>query len=141
MESRTARNTGSGEGVNTRATRALRAYGPRAAKPRFSAALRGRGWKEMYLERNITGSGSGRPNRRRGKKKMVENERVKLTATGLNTVAIASLIASVIGPTAADIYGIVVPESPYWGVLALCWRIGCAIFHVAARYVLGGLEP
>ena len=73
---------------------------------------------------------------------MVEDERVKLTATGLNTVAIASLIASVIGPTAADIYGIVVvPKSPYWGLFALCWIIGCAIFHVAARYVLGGLEP
>ena len=87
------------------------------------------------------GPGAARPTDAAAKKKMVENERVKLTATGLNTVAIASLIASVIGPTAADIYGIVVPKSTYWGLFASCWIIGCAIIHVAARYVLGGLEP
>jgi len=75
------------------------------------------------------------------KAKLVKNERVKLTATALNNAAVATAIASVVAPTAADVYGMTMPKTPYWWVFALLCLIGSAALHAAARLVLGNLEP
>jgi hypothetical protein len=75
------------------------------------------------------------------KEKLVENERVKLTATALNNGAIAAFVASIVGPAASELYGITAPKSPYWWAFGLCWLIGAAVLHMSARRVLGDLEP
>jgi hypothetical protein len=38
----------------------------------------------------------------------------QLMATALNNEAVAALIASVVGPTASELYGITNPKAPYW---------------------------
>ncbi len=59
-------------------------------------------------------TGPNGPSVQAAKRKLVDNERVKLTATALNNGAIAATVASVIGPAASELYGISTPKSPYW---------------------------
>ncbi len=75
------------------------------------------------------------------KRKLVENERVKSTATALNNSAIAATVASVIGPAASDLYAITTPKSPYWWWFGLAWMILATGLHLTARKTLGDLEP
>ena len=73
---------------------------------------------------------------------LIENERLKLTATGLNTLASGSIVIGVITPTAVAIYGTPGTQAPGWaiglaGLGFLC--IGVAL-HMLARLVLEGLR-
>jgi hypothetical protein len=75
--------------------------------------------------------------------KLVRNERLKLTASWLNTLAGASMAAGVIAPLAAALFGVAAAPVP-----TLTLGLGVLIFflvgvglHVFARLVLKGLRP
>lgn len=73
---------------------------------------------------------------------LVRNERVKLTANLLNTVAAATLVTGVIGPNIALSYGLPGPGGG-WAVLLITvvWLLVGSAIHYLARYVLKGLQP
>lgn len=73
---------------------------------------------------------------------LVHNERIKLTATWLNTLATALVAAGVFAPVAAALYGISIlaVERRYMAAVVLgCMSLGVAI-HFAARRVLGRIR-
>jgi hypothetical protein len=69
---------------------------------------------------------------------LVENERIKLAATALNNIAVASVAAAVIGPSAAYFYG---GAAPFVARVAIVWLAVGIGFHWLARTILGGLKP
>ena len=76
---------------------------------------------------------------------LTHNERVKLSATYLNTMAGTVLAAGVVAPVAAVTFGYAGPSAP---VSTLTFAGGVSIFfivslglHAAARYILQGLRP
>ena len=75
--------------------------------------------------------------------KTVQNERTKLTATWLNGVAIASIVAGVVTPLAALTFGFGSTSSRSTAVAVLvsfAWLAVGIGLHVGARRVLGGLR-
>lgn len=74
---------------------------------------------------------------------LIHNERTKLTAAWLNTLAGAAAAGGVIAPLAAVFYG--VANAPV-GVRALLagvaiWLLVGIGLHIAARHVLRNLKP
>jgi hypothetical protein len=74
---------------------------------------------------------------------LIQNERVKLTATWLNTLAAATIVTGVLAPIAAFVFGL--PASGAISVrtflfAAVAWLLSGMILHWVARYVLGSLE-
>lgn len=79
--------------------------------------------------------------RRRSPVNLVHNERVKLLATLLNTVAAATFVVGALTPFAAAlILGNGAMVSVRGAVVGICWIVACAMLHGAARLVLGGLR-
>ncbi len=73
--------------------------------------------------------------------RLIRRERTRLLANGLNTLAMSSIAAGATTPLVAALLG--VPTSISAGVLAaaVALRIGSGIaLHLAARYVVGGLQ-
>ena len=74
----------------------------------------------------------------------VHNERLKLTASLLNTAAGFALTAGAIGPLIALTYGVSPGPAlgaPVLALFILVWfSVGIGL-HMLARYVLGGLKP
>lgn len=74
---------------------------------------------------------------------LIHNERTKLTATLLNTVASGLLVTGVVAPLVALIYGVPGPaQAPARLVAAsslACWAASLSI-HVVARFVLRTLR-
>ena len=73
---------------------------------------------------------------------LVHNERVKLTATWINTLAAAFIATGFFAPAAALLYGLsTLPIGParVLGLAAACLAIGTAI-HMWARKTLGRLR-
>lgn len=73
---------------------------------------------------------------------LVENERIKLTAGALNTVATTSFAVGVIAPVAGAFYSLAADHVPVHVVVigVVLWS-GTALFlHRQARRVLGGLR-
>ncbi len=75
------------------------------------------------------------------RRKLVANERIKITATLLNNAAVAAFVTGIIGPTATDLYGVSIPTTRYWWFFGVCWICLCALLHAVARRVLGDLKP
>ena len=72
---------------------------------------------------------------------LVHNERTKLTATWLNTLATALVAAGAFGPFAAQLYGLVsVPSGRIAGVIAGLCFIGGVGLHMCGRAFLGRLR-
>jgi hypothetical protein len=74
---------------------------------------------------------------------LIQNERVKLTATWLNTLAAATIVTGVLAPIAAFVFGL--PASGALSVrtflfAAVAWLLLGMILHWVARYVLGSLQ-
>jgi hypothetical protein len=74
---------------------------------------------------------------------LIKNERVKLTATWLNTLAAATIVTGVLAPIAAFVFGL--PASGAVSVrsflfAAVAWLLSGIILHWVARYMLGSLE-
>lgn len=75
------------------------------------------------------------------RRKLVLNEQIKASASLANGVAGAMMTAGAVGPIAADVYGITVPQTPYWWQFAAFWVGGGLSVHLFARLVLRGLKP
>ncbi len=89
-----------------------------------------------------TGSpGPGSPAPPDAQKKLVTNERIKITATLLNNCAMAALGTGVIVPTAAIAYGTSVPTSPYYLLVGTGWFLVGLGFHLFTRWTLRSLMP
>jgi hypothetical protein len=77
-----------------------------------------------------------------GAMSLLGNERVKLTATWLNTLASATATVGVLAPLASMVYG-VGPQSlsPLFQITAMTvWFFAAVGLHIAARHVLRGLR-
>jgi hypothetical protein len=75
---------------------------------------------------------------------LVSNERIKLTAALLNTVAGFSLTAGGIGPLIALSYGVNAGPTLaplLLGLIAVIWLIVGVGLHIPARFILGRLQP
>jgi hypothetical protein len=73
---------------------------------------------------------------------LVHNERTKLTATWLNTLATALVAAGVFAPAAAVLYGLsnLQIEREFLAAVALgCMALGVSI-HLSARMLLGKMR-
>jgi hypothetical protein len=73
---------------------------------------------------------------------LVHNERTKLTATWVNTVAAAFIAAGAVAPVAAILYGLAALPTTPARMLALafiCLALGTGI-HVIARILLRSLR-
>ena len=81
-------------------------------------------------------SGAGKP------PSLVQNERIKLTATALNNVAVATIVTALIAPAASFLYGTAnLAAGHWWLVIGVAWLTGGVALHLAARWVLGSLQP
>ena len=73
---------------------------------------------------------------------LVENERTKLTASWLNSLAVAVIAAGVFAPAAALVYGLSqlsMSVGSVSGIVMVCFAIGL-ILHWLARLLLGRLR-
>lgn len=72
---------------------------------------------------------------------LVHNERVKLLAGALNTLAIAVLVTGAVAPTLGVVYGTFAATSmPLLGLIAsTCLVVGVGL-HASAQVVLGRLR-
>lgn len=73
---------------------------------------------------------------------VLHNERVKLTATWLNTLASATATVGTLAPFASVAYGVGPPNQGLATLLpgAAVWLSGAFALHLAARHVLRGLQ-
>jgi len=74
---------------------------------------------------------------------LIRNERVKLTATWLNTIAAATVVTGVIAPAVAFVFGFPgsgMMSSAVYSAAATAWFLLGIGLHVLARYVLGLLR-
>lgn len=73
---------------------------------------------------------------------LVQNERIKLTATALNNIAVATVVTALIAPTASFLYGTANPTAGRWSIaIGLAWLVGGGTLHLAARWTLRSLQP
>lgn len=71
---------------------------------------------------------------------LIHNEQTKLTATALNNVAVAFLIAGIVAPLVTHAQQPVPPSG--WAILlSLAWLLSGFILHVVARLTLRRLKP
>lgn len=75
---------------------------------------------------------------------LVPNERIKLTAGLLNTVAGFSITAGGLAPLIAMTYGLNTATGLgplVIGLILVVWLAAGVAIHLYARYLLGGLKP
>jgi hypothetical protein len=73
---------------------------------------------------------------------LIRNEQTKLTATALNNVAVAFVIAGFVGPAVALGYGSnAVPQGAITIFVSIVWLFVGFILHSIAKLILRGLEP
>ena len=73
---------------------------------------------------------------------IIHNERIKLLARALNTVAVASVVAALIAPAVSLLLsGAATPGGGWWIAISLAWLVAGAVLHLAAQRVLGRLTP
>lgn len=75
----------------------------------------------------------------------ITNERIKLAASALNTLATASIVVGVLAPSAAIFYGLGAPSParPLWQLIlgGLTWVLIGGALHYGAQKLLGRLRP
>lgn len=72
--------------------------------------------------------------------KIRRNERVKLSATTLNTIGLAFLISGAVVPVITLFYGGEGPKSGHATWIGLWWVVAATILHLGARGMLGVLK-
>ena len=73
---------------------------------------------------------------------VIDNEQTKLTATALNNVAVAFIIAGFVGPAVAVGYGTMpFPNTGVTVLLSVVWLLIGVILHLIGRLVLLRLTP
>lgn len=73
----------------------------------------------------------------------IDDERLKLLATGLNNMAVATVATTILAPVAGFLYGAPVNfANPWWWVIALGFFVlGIGLHFVASQWVLTRLQP
>jgi len=72
---------------------------------------------------------------------LIHNERMKLLATGLNNLAVATLVAGILAPIAGVLYGTSSASGNRgWLLVTLIWLCAGFGLHVLGRIVLGRLR-
>lgn len=71
----------------------------------------------------------------------VHNERVKLTASALNNIAVATVVTAIIVPIVGWLYGASVAATPVFWLIMAAWLVVGVALHVIAQGVLGRLKP
>ena len=73
---------------------------------------------------------------------LIHNERTKLTANWLNTLATALVATGAIAPVAAWLYGFpsAIADALTLGIMSAACTLSGAVLHLLARMVLGGLK-
>ena len=73
---------------------------------------------------------------------LVHNERLKLTAAYLNTVAAAMMVTGVLAPMVALTYDLRAPKAGWpVAVVSLVWFFASGVIPFLARRLLKGLRP
>ena len=89
---------------------------------------------------NTTNQEPGAPSDPALTRKLIANERIKITATLLNNCAMAALGSGVIVPIAALAYGTSIPKSPYYLLVAAGWFVAGVVIHLFTRWTLRELK-
>jgi hypothetical protein len=71
--------------------------------------------------------------------KTVRNERIKLLAAALNTLATTTVASATILPGIATVYGLPHPAGNWWPAISAVWLATGVGVHVLARIALGRL--
>ncbi len=72
---------------------------------------------------------------------LIHNERRKITATAINGIAIATMVAGAVAPLIAWSYGVSnAPSGRYLIVTSAIWFLAAICLHLIARAMLGGLK-
>ncbi len=72
---------------------------------------------------------------------LVANERWKLTATALNGLAVATMVAGFVAPLVAVSYGVsAAQDATYFAATSAIWFFAAVGIHIVARAILGGLK-
>jgi hypothetical protein len=72
---------------------------------------------------------------------LVHNERTKLLATGLNNVAVATIVTAIIAPIVGFLYGSPsAAATRWWPLIGIVWLLVGLGLHIAAQTVLGRLR-
>jgi hypothetical protein len=73
---------------------------------------------------------------------LVHNERVKLVATALSNIGVATVVTAIIAPIVGFLYGSpTAAASRWWWLIAVAWFVAGVGLHVIAQAVLGRLKP
>ena len=72
---------------------------------------------------------------------LIQNERIKLLATALNNVGVATIVTALIAPAAAFLYGSGHASTGHWGLIGAAWLVGGVTLHLLAQLVVGKLKP
>ena len=72
---------------------------------------------------------------------LIQNERIKLLATALNNVGVATVVTALIAPAATFLYGSGHAATNYWWLIGTAWLAAGLILHVIAQLILGRLKP
>jgi hypothetical protein len=70
----------------------------------------------------------------------VHNEQVKLAATALNNIGVASAVTGGIVPLVTHVTSVALHGSGYWGLFVALWLAVGVCWHLLGRYVLRGLR-
>lgn len=68
------------------------------------------------------------------------NDRRRLTANFINTIAAALIITGSLVPVISLTYSLAKPQTGYWPVFLLAWLTVGIAMHMTARRVLSGVE-
>ena len=73
--------------------------------------------------------------------KLVYNERIKLLATALNYMAVATIVTATVAPFVSFLYGLPsVATNGWWLLIGLAWLLVGLALHVVAQLILGRLR-
>ena len=76
-----------------------------------------------------------------GPNKLAHNERVRLTATWMNSIARGTVLVGIVAPVAAMLYGTATPKGGILAVLGGVLFLFCGIgLHIQARRIVKGLR-
>jgi len=72
---------------------------------------------------------------------MTRNERLRLFATFLNNIGVATIVTSIIAPAVSFFYGVgnLVPTR-WWILIGFAWFLLGIVLHTAAIAILGNLR-
>ena len=71
----------------------------------------------------------------------VDNERIKLLAAALNNIAVATIVAGIVGPAAGVSYGLSgAGPNRWWFVAGIIWFLAGVGLHYSAQQVLRRLK-